>query len=296
MAMAVNAEKPVSVREAAKTAIVIAHREDTSQLLSFLASEGFSSGETRGPYPPESDSWSPIMKCMWNHMNAWRKIVASGRPGLVVEADFVPVRRFGSLPLPLESARVSTSLVYLYACGPEVYDLAGGLRGHAGGTVAYVASPIVANLMLQFGEHTLSTRDPREYWGWDTGLGFWLMQRGIESYLCVRQYGEHGGEPNPEHAASGLRGWHRADVLWDCLPWLPAYARGRRSRFYWLRAKSRLHGLARLLVGRYLRFHDIRRSSDRRRLLGLAMGRHWLSRGWCERRTHQLASSRIQSP
>lgn len=177
------------------------------------------------------------------------------------------------MALPCREADAQKSWVYLYACGPQCWDLNGGLRGHAGSTVAYCVGPEVAKRLIEFADREVLAASPEEYSGWDSQLGFWLNARGIETYVPYRQFGEHGGLPNPEHAGFGLRKHHRADTLLGPLSFLPLYARESRLRMLLLRAEARVWGLGRLLAGRFLSWRDFSRSSERVRLLRVALGR-----------------------
>jgi hypothetical protein len=136
-----------------------------------------------------------------------------------------------------------------------------------------VFSRSVARLLLDFADETVARLVSGDYMPWDSGLGFWLNQRGVESYLPYKQYGEHGGLPNKEHAAAGLRPHHRADVLASALHFLPTYAQGSRVRYRAARVQAWTWGLLRLLTGRFLGWHDIRRSSEKGRLLRYSVGR-----------------------
>lgn len=49
----------------------------------------------------------------------------SAKPGLVVEADFVPCRRFGLLTVPFDPSIDVPILAYLYAIGPVFITLMG---------------------------------------------------------------------------------------------------------------------------------------------------------------------------
>jgi hypothetical protein len=213
-----------------------------------------------------------------NHRNAWRRIVQSGQDAIVVEADFVPVVGFGRLPLPCDKGSHRVGIGYLYACGPQLWDLAGGLRGHAGSTVAYFVPARSAEALLQFAEEATASRDPEKYSGWDSELGFWLNARGLECFLPYRHYGEHGGIPNPEHKRAGLRPVHRADLLAGRLAYLPSYAGGDRTKYLLARCSARVWGLVRLLAGRYLSLVDLRRSDRKGDLLRVAVGRQFLRR------------------
>jgi hypothetical protein len=227
-------------------------------------------------------------------MNAWRRVIAHDCPCIVVEADFVPVRGFGSFALPADVRVDPPSHVYLYAGAPELWDLEGGLRGHAGSTVAYALAPRVATLLLEFATDVLASADPLRYSGWDSELGYWLKRRGVQSYLPYRQLGEHGGRPNPEHRRAGLRAHHRADVLAGPLAFLPAYAGNRLGRLIATRVRARIWGLLRLLSGRFLSRRNLARSSHPLRLLCVAIGRQLMSSEPRRRLRSSLSDERSQ--
>lgn len=263
-----------TVRAACGDSYLIRHREDIEELRRVLEEEGFRVQEVSGPYRPEMAEWSANTRCLVNHHNAWQRIAAGSRPALVVEADFVPVIGLGSLAIPCAAERLADSLVYLYVCGPQLWDLDGGLRGHGGASVAYMVSPQVARRLIEYAEIEIFATTPEKYMGWDASVGFWLNRRGVQTYLPYRDYGEHGGLPNPEHRQAGLRSHHRADLLAARLAFLPTYARGSWLRFGWIRARARGWGMARLVAGRYLAWHDFWRSEEKLRLLRVAVGRH----------------------
>jgi hypothetical protein len=263
-----------TLREASSGVIIVAHNENTIQLRQALQAEGFMVDEVRGPYTPEQTRYSAIMRCFVNHANAWRLAALREQPTIVVEADFVPVRGFGRLPAPMVPGRADTFLGYLYACGPQVWDLARPdlARGHAGGMVALLIPPKVAALLLEFFEEEIAVNPLGYYSPFDSKVGFWLKARGVESYLTYRHYGEHGGIPNAEHARAGLGRPHQADVLQGELAFLPMYAYGSRMKLWSRRARARAWGMLRLLCGRYLAWHDYKRSHARR-ILRFAVGR-----------------------
>lgn len=103
------------------------------------------------------------------------------------------------------------------------------------------------------------------------------MAKGCSAYIPRRHYGEHGGQPNPEHRAFGLRrgGRHRADSLAARLHFLPQYNGGSRLTVLAVRAQARLLGLARLLTNRWIVDTDAYRNDARTRLrmLGIGVGR-----------------------
>jgi len=228
-----------------------------------LILEGIQVQVVRGPYSKEQQSYSAIYRCLVNHANAWRMVVKSETLSIIVEADFVPVLGFGKLPLPVPVDRLDSSLIYLYACGPQFWDMPSSskcARGHAGGMVAYVISPTVATMMLDFFEEQCTANPSGAYAPWDAGVGYWLKARGVESYLSYRQYGEHGGIANPEHSKSGLGRPHQADTLTGPLAFLPFYACGSFATFLTVRLRARMWGWVRLLAGRSLAWHDLVRT------------------------------------
>ena len=81
-------------------------------------------------------------------------------------------------------------------------------------TVAYVLSRESAVLLQDFDEEEIARTNLRNYTSWETRLGSFLRKRkGIRNHIPLRQFGEHGGLPNPEHKRAGLRDWHEADML-----------------------------------------------------------------------------------
>jgi hypothetical protein len=263
-----------ALRAISSGVVIVAHNEDTTRLRTVLFAEGLSVDEVRGPYAPEHLNFSAIMRCLVNHANAWRIAAQRSRPTIVVEADFVPVKGFGDLPAPVPAERLGNSLGYLYSCGPQIWDLAGlnVARGHGGAAVALLIPPKVALLLLQFFDEELKNNALGEYSPFDTKLGYWLNERGVESYIPYRHYGEHGGIGNPEHALAGLGRPHQADALQARLAFLPMYAKGSLVRFWITRIRARLWGVLRLFSGRFLHWRDFKRSHQLQ-MLRFALGR-----------------------
>jgi hypothetical protein len=277
--------------------LIVAHTEDTSALRTSLVAEGFSVEEVRGPYTSEQVSYSWSMKALVNHANAWR--IAAGRdlPTIIVEADFVPVKGFGDLPAPIPADKTTDSIAYLYSVGPEVWDLTEShfARGHGGGSVASMIPPRVAELLLDYFKHEVEANPDGEYRTWDSGMGYWLLEKGIETYIPYRHYGEHGGIGNPEHRQFGLGREHRADTLEERLAFLPNYAQGSALRFWSIRASARLWGMLRLISGRFLTWHDLKRSEDRTKFLRFAAGRLFLGARTLSRPSQSPSKTRVYS-
>jgi hypothetical protein len=267
-----------TLREAASRVLVVAHREDTTELVRTLETEGFRVEEIRGPYTPEQERWSMIKRCLCNHANAWRRCVELGEDVIVCEADFVPVVRFGArtLPCPRPSANGPGRLAFLYGAGSILYgvDARGFPFGHSQTAVCWFLSVAAARAALSFFRIESAKPDAGEYATWDTRISVYLRREwGVESYFTDRQLGEHGGLPNPEHARAGHRPWHHADLLAGRLAFRPAYARGSRARYLRRRALARLRGLGRVVLLRYFDPRYVRRGHHPLRLSMLAVRR-----------------------
>jgi hypothetical protein len=285
-----NREDHRPLRDACSGVLIVTHREDTTALRAAMANEGLAAEEVRGPYTPEQLKYSAVMQALVNHANAWRIAASRDLPTIVAEPDFVPVRGFGNLPLPVPPGKSTNSLAYLYSVGPEIWDLATPdiARGRGGSVVAVVVPPAVASLLMNFFEEELIANAAGTYRPWDSGMGYWLLNKGIESYLPYRHYGEHGGIGNPEHAKFGLGRSHRADALQASLAFLPIYARGSIVRFWATRLRGRFWGLLRLVTGRLLPWHDIARAHGARTaLLRFGAGRLFTARPPSGRSPHR---------
>lgn len=260
-----------TLREAVARVLVVAHREDTTELVRTLAAEGFAVEEIRGPYTPEQADWSMIKRALCNHANAWRRCVELGEDVIVCEADFVPVVRFGSrpLPCPLPTSNDPGRMAWLYGAGSILYgvDSQGFLFGHGQTAVCCYVSVGAARALLAFFDLEACRPDAGAYSTWDTKFSVYLRrQQGVESYFADRQLGEHGGLPSPEHARAGLRPWHHADLLAGRLAFLPAYARGSRARLWRRRLLARCRGIGRIVLLRYFDPRHVRAGHSRLRL------------------------------
>lgn len=290
-----DAAESTTLRSATSGVVVVAHNEDTSNLRAAFIAEGFSVDEVRGPYTAEQAQFSAIMRCLVNHANAWRVAANRTLPTIIVEADFVPIKGLGDLPLPMPGKSIESSLGYLYSVGPQLWDLATPnlARGHGGGMVALVIPQRVASLLLQYFDETLVANPLGAYLPFDTQVGYWLMKRGIESYIPYRHYGEHGGIGNPEHAQAGLGRPHQADVLHGRLAFLPTYSKGSALKFWSHRLRARVWGIVRLVAGRLLAPHDLARQ-DMQAMLRFAVGRQLSARLPLETASRPQPNSAIQ--
>lgn len=133
---------------------IVAHREDTTRLQSTLAAQGFKIRVQRGPYSEEQQRFSSQVKCFVNHQNVWRQVAAGTQRAIVVEADFVPVRAFGTRPSPLpdDMDDQTVGFAWLYSAGSTLYgfDRRGFPHGHGNTLVAYLITPQCARMLLVF--------------------------------------------------------------------------------------------------------------------------------------------------
>lgn len=257
---------------------VIAHRESTDLLEKTLMTEGLACEVLRQEPITENIEYSRSYLCMMNHRRAWQKTVEQTSPSLIVEADFVPVVGIGQLSIPFPSQEENLGIAWLYTCGPQVYHVS--QQGHASGystaMVAYIITPHSAKCLIDLSDQIIDKYGVTQYSTWDSEVEEFLRSRKLKNYLPFRNYGEHGGIPNPEHKQNGLSATHRADVLFGKLAFMPDYARQSSIpwlAFNWERTQGRLKGLARLVAGKFLRLKVLRQSSTPQRMLGFALGR-----------------------
>ena len=263
-------KKKIKLNQIVEHVYVVAHNEDVSNLEKALATEKFLSTVVRGPYTDQEKTFSLQMRCLVNHKNVWERAATHKGFIIVVEADFVPVKGFGQLPVPFDPYFHPDAFGYLYAGGPVLYhiDELGFSYGHACTTVAYLIGPRAAAALLQFFEEEMSKGDLGCYRAWDTYISIKLRwEKGIRCYLPYRQYGEHGGVANPEHGMNNIRTWHQADILYGPLYFLPDYARGSVMRYKLIRIRGYLRGWYRLLVGKLLETPSWRKNPQKLELL-----------------------------
>lgn len=259
---------------------IIAYKESTEQLETALTHEGFSCEVIRQQDSAETANFSPSYRCLLNHRRAWEKALEEPQPTLMVEADFVPVVGMGKLPLPFPPDSSKLGISWLYTCAPQIYTVSdeGYAEGFSTSMVAYVITAESAKFLIELAEHIRETIGPTNYSTWDSEIDTFLRQRQLKNYVPFRNYGEHGGRPNPEHRQNKLSTSHRADVLYGKLAFVPMYAETENATpftYLYVRGKARLKGLARLAVGKYLRLPVVRNSSFPARLLSFAIRRQF---------------------
>lgn len=268
---------------------ILAHREDTTRLERALDQEGMPYEVLRQVHQDEFRHYSRSYLALLNHRQAWAAAAEAMTFTLVVEADFVPIKGFGQLPMPFCSTQSDVGMAWLYTCAPQVYSVSqeGYAQGFSTAMVAYLIAPAAAAALLDMAEAIAHDPGPEAYAPWDSSIEGFLRTRGFKNFVPFRNYGEHGGRPNPEHRQYGLSRTHRADVLYGALAFMPLYALatdpspdqassatvGERIRYGWVRSQARLKGIARLAMGKFLRWPVVRRSNVPHRLLSFAIRR-----------------------
>lgn len=268
----------VLVKDAIAQTLIIAYKEDTQQLETCFTEQGFDCRVVRQQHQPEYKAYSPSYLCLLNHCAAWRQVIEAGKPALICEADFVPVQRLGQLPMPYDITQSDVGIAWLYTCAPQIYTVSP--QNHAIGfstsMVAYILTPIGAQHLLEHAQQIAQHPGPTQYSTWDSDIEKFLRQRQLNGYVPWRNYGEHGGKPNPEHQKAGLSPAHRADVLYGPLAFTPIYAETQPQpglHVLFSRCKARTKGLGRLLLGKYLRPPVLAGSKTPLTMLKFAIGR-----------------------
>ncbi|MEO0770503.1 MAG: LPS biosynthesis glycosyltransferase [Cyanobacteria bacterium J06649_4] len=269
---------------------VIAYKEPTEQLTQVLTAAGCDCTVLRQVHQPGYETYSPSFLCLLNHRSAWELALRSDKPTLIVEADFVPVKNFAQLPPPFDPAEDDLGIAWLYTCASQIYNVptlnlgekpsgqTAYAQGYSTAMVAYVVTAKSARSLIDLAAQIEKEPGPRAYSPWDSGIEYFLRDVGFRNYVPFRNYGEHGGLPNPEHKKNKLSKAHRADVLHGKLAFAPMYAtaRGQASRWVWFKTRlyARVKGIGRLVLLKYLRQETFKKSAQKMRLLRFALLRH----------------------
>lgn len=267
-----------SIKDAIDQTIILAYKEDTEPLETFFLEQKFGCQVIRQKHKTGHKGYSPSYLCMLNHCNAWLKVIASNQPTLICEADFVPVRNLASLPLPYDPALGDMGIAWLYTCAPQIYHVLPNNQavGFSTSMVAYILTPIGAKHLIDMAFQIAQASEPKQYSTWDSLIEEFLRIRGLNGYVPWRNYGEHGGKPNPEHKKAGFSPAHRADVLYGQLAFAPLYTAMQPYpglHVLCSRLKARIKGLGRLALGRYLRLPVLAESTTPLKMLRFAIGR-----------------------
>lgn len=260
--------------------LIIAYKESTKQLEEALTSEGFCCEVVRQQDKPEYRNFASIHRCMLNHRQAWEKAAQTSHPTLIVESDFVPVVGMGCLSVPFDLTQKNVGIAWLYTCAPQLYSVTpeGYGEGFSTALVAYIVTPEGAKSLCAGFVEEITENYGTNYHNFDSKIDNYLRRNGFKNYIPFRNYGEHGGKSNPEHRRNGMSGIHHADLLYGKLAFLPPFLVDQanpRLKLISARSKARLKGIARLLLGKYLRPQVVRRSITPFRLIKFAVRRHF---------------------
>ncbi|MEM9541924.1 MAG: LPS biosynthesis glycosyltransferase [Cyanobacteria bacterium P01_E01_bin.42] len=258
--------------------LILAYKEPTEALEQYFLQEGFVCEVCRQENKPEYQEFSSSYRVLLNHCNAWEQAKKASTFTLIVEADFAPVRQFARLPLPFPKDNPDVGVSWIYNCAPQVYWVSpeGYAEGFSVSTVAYIVTPKGAECLLELAARIERKTGGKVYSAWDSEIDTVLRSYKLVNFIPFRNYGEHGGIPNPEHRQHGLSPGHQADVLWGDLALKPLYS--DRDNIFSIRFKARLKGIGRLLLGRFLRKGTLQNTSTPWRLIRFAFFRQFTLR------------------
>ena len=266
------------IKDAIAQALIIAYKEDTQQLATCLTNQGFDCQVIRQQHQPAYQGYSPSYLCLLNHCAAWQQVMDAGQPMLICEADFVPVRNLSTRQMPYNPQADNVGIAWLYTCAPQIYNVSSDNHaiGFSTSMVAYILTPTGAEHLIKLAEQITEHPGPTQYSTWDSKIEEFLRIRGLNGYVPWRNYGEHGGKPNPEHKKAGLSPVHRADVLYGKLAFAPIYTETQtypKLHVLFSRLKARVKGIGRLALGKYLRPPVLAESTTPFQMLRFAIGR-----------------------
>ncbi len=261
--------------------LIIACKEPTEQLEEVFTREGFDIQVLRQEFKPEYQNYSRSYLCLMNHCRAWEIARKETQPTMIIEADFVPVIDIGKLSLPFNPKQTNVGVSWLYTCATQIYSISseGYAEGFSVSTVAYIVTPQAANSLMELSQEITVKYGATKYSSWDSTVDRYLRDRNFQNYIPWRNYGEHGGAPNPEHKQNKLSKTHRADVLYGKLAFMPLYAVSEKTAIatlFYVRFQARLKGIARLLSGRFLRPKIVQSSKAPLKLISFALLRQFI--------------------
>jgi hypothetical protein len=270
-----NSSSSNQLRDRLSQVLIIAYKEPTDRLEKFFAQQGLKCEVLRQEDNPAYKDYASIYRCMLNHSRGWARAAEETQPTMIVEADYVPVINLGELPLPFNGDRDPVGICWLYTCAPQIYSVTeeGFGEGFSTALVAYILTPEGARALGGLVDK-ITAEQGTGYFNFDSEIDNFLRPQGFKNYIPLRNYGEHGGIANPEHRKNGMSGIHRADVLANRLAFLPDYAAAEpNSSLALLKARlnARIKGMARLVLGKFLRIPVVSTSSYPVRLIKFAI-------------------------
>lgn len=266
--------KPLN--ELVRRSYILAYTEDVAPLFNALVEEKLNPETLRASYSEMELTFPRQIRTFMNHRSAWQRAAEQDGYTLICESDYVPCRGVGSFPSfwPLSDP---LGWGYLYAGSPRLLALVGKsgyLRAHCSPLVGYVVNAAIARILLDFFRTEIDQYGTKAYFPFDSHLQWFVMGDGGHAFIPMKNYGEHGGFPNPEHAVFGASraGEHRADNLAARLHFLPQYSRGSIFRYLAVRAHARLLGIGRLLANKWVFDTDAHHNGLRDKLKMHAVG------------------------
>jgi hypothetical protein len=147
----------IALRDSVEWSCIIAHNEDTASLEKALSVEGFRPVTQRMSLSEEEKEFSAIIRCFLNHRRAWEQASQKTGLSLIMEADFVPCRGFGSFAVPIPDSEALRAVAWLYLCAGRFRKRieTDFFTGSSTAAVAYIVSPNAAGLLLEYAEQTL---------------------------------------------------------------------------------------------------------------------------------------------
>jgi hypothetical protein len=269
----------LSLKSVIGRSYILAYRENVAPLAHALEVEQLHPTVLSAKYSEEEKTFARAIRTFMAHYSAWKCAREHEDYSLICEADFVPCIGLGAMQTfwPLNDPR---AWGYLYQGSPRLLTLVGArpfLRAHCAPLVAYVVNAGVARALCDFFDDEMSRRDPTKYYPFDAHLQWEAMGRDCRAYMPMKHYGEHGGLPNPEHAAYGIprAGQHRADNLASSLHFTPQYSFNSRLRYMAVRTHGRSLGLLRLVTSRWIAKTDAYHNNfaTKARMYGVGIGR-----------------------
>jgi hypothetical protein len=250
--------KTMKLRHYIKQIVIVAHKEDISDLYSSLIKFNLPLFVQRKIYDNIELGYPSITRCLLNHADAWMRATECDGYTLICEADFVPIIGFEDVSMEWLPIR-DTAWAHLYTSSPRLlkpYD--GYLRIQQSTAVCYMINDKIGRLLSGFVNDYRVNHGFESLHPWDSDLQWYAMGQGAELYMPLKSLGEHGGIANPEHKLAGMRhdGAHRADVLAARLQFTPNFKKISTGFFNINELNIKILPFLRILTGRWIKKID----------------------------------------
>jgi hypothetical protein len=244
----------MNLRQCIKQIIIIAHKEDISDLYSSLCKFNLPIFIQRKNYNNLELQYPSIARCLLNHADAWIRATEYDGYTLICEADFVPIISFEDVSMEFLPDR-DTAWAHLYTSAPRLlkpYD--GYLRIQQSTAVCYMINGKIGRLLSGFVSDYRDNHGFESLHPWDAYLQWYAMGQGAELYMPLKSLGEHGGIANSEHKIAGMShgGTHRADVLAARLQFTPNFKKFGTGISYIDVLKFKILPFLRIITGRWI--------------------------------------------